>query len=249
MSNEEFKKELINLIHDIKQLKNDITGLSIKKHNVSIILTSTVNVISNIDCCFQRDRNDRIATYLRSIRQWLEKTNLHITLVENSGYNFPELDFEKEKYKDRFEVISFIEDQQNDIEYLKDNGSKGYHELCQLQYAYKYSKFTKQSKFIIKITARFFIPQLEEYLKEVEIHKYDAMRQNQIHRCEMIGVNHLYFSNIFNPDLTREDGTYEGVVEFAYQRRLDKIQNLHICKLFPIEPTQRGGLNECFNAI
>jgi hypothetical protein len=74
----------------------------------TIILTSTVNVNPSKDWIFQRDSSLRIQTYLKSILQWLTKTNFNIVLVENSGYSFDELNHEKQFYKHRFEVITLM---------------------------------------------------------------------------------------------------------------------------------------------
>ena len=63
-----------------------------------IVLTTTVNVdkVSTI----QKNKEERIQTYLASIRQWL-LTDLPIIVVENSGYTFPQLK------GTRVEVITF----------------------------------------------------------------------------------------------------------------------------------------------
>ena len=53
----------------------------------TIILTSTINVNPHKSWVFQRDATHRIETYLKSILQWLTKTNFNIVLVENSGYH------------------------------------------------------------------------------------------------------------------------------------------------------------------
>ena len=60
--------------------------------NISIILTTTVHVTKNT--AFQVDATDRINTYLKSIRLWLKNTKFNIIVIENSGYNFEELNDE-----------------------------------------------------------------------------------------------------------------------------------------------------------
>ena len=117
----------------------------------TIILTSTVNVNYAKDYLFQIDPHNRIQTYLRSILQWLNKTNFKIILVENSGYKFDELNNEKQIYKDRFEVITFKENEVPEANYLKDNISKGSSEIFSIKYAFDHSKIIHSSNFIIKI--------------------------------------------------------------------------------------------------
>ena len=78
-----------------------------EKYKVSIILTTIVHVTR--ESSFQVDKQDRINTYLKSIRLWLKNTNLNIIVIENSGYEFKELTEELNLYKNRFEVITFKE--------------------------------------------------------------------------------------------------------------------------------------------
>ena len=81
--------------------------------NICIILTSTIYVNPKKNHLCNTDPNNRLEIYLKSIKQWLEKTNFKIVLVENSGYKYPELKKYAEIYKDRFEMILFKE---NEIE-------------------------------------------------------------------------------------------------------------------------------------
>jgi hypothetical protein len=218
-------------------------------NNTTIILTSTVNVNSNKAYVFQTNINDRIETYLKSILQWLNKTNFNIILVENSGYNFNELNKEKQIYKDRFEVITFIENELEEAQYLKNNASKGDSEIFSINYAFNQSKIIKNSNFIIKITARFYIDELENYLNQFDLDKYDCLTQNNRGRCELVGSHYNFFSFIFNKNLIYEDKYYTGHIEYIWMTRASKCNNILVCKEFKIDKTQRGGLNECFSNI
>jgi hypothetical protein len=140
----------------------------------TIILTSTVNVNPNKSWVYQVNNNDRIEIYLKSILQWLRKTNFNIILVENSGYTFEELNLEKKIYQDRFDVVTFNENEINKNTYL--NSSKGNSELFSINYAFKNSKLiNEKTNFIIKITARYFIAELEDYLKNYDLNKYNIV--------------------------------------------------------------------------
>jgi hypothetical protein len=75
---------------------------------IVLILTSTVR-INTKDCVFQRDPKQRVQTYVKSIEQWLSKTNFTIVLVENSGYPFHELAELMVQHCDRFEYLTFDE--------------------------------------------------------------------------------------------------------------------------------------------
>ena len=217
--------------------------------NAAIILTSTVNVDLNKWWLYQTDKNDRIAIYIKSILQWLHNTNFNIILVENSGYTFEELTEELELYKHRFEIISFKENELTDAQYLINNNSKGESELFSINYAFDNSQLIQHCKpnFIIKITARFYINDLEDYLNEYDLNNYDCLTQNCRDRCEMIGSHYNNFKQIFDINLNIIRSTNISVhIESIYKCRIDNYSNNLICKQFEIEPTQRGGVNEVF---
>jgi hypothetical protein len=110
-----------------------------------------------------------------------------------------------------------------------------------IQYAYANSIFLKQAIYIIKVTARFFIPELEFYLKTIPLN-YDCIVQHDIDRCEMIGVHVKHFNTIFNYKMCSDH------VETYYKTMTSFYKKLK-CKKFFIEDTQRGGVNELFNSI
>jgi hypothetical protein len=215
----------------------------------TLILTSTVCVNLKKGYLYQTNKNERLKTYLKSILKWLEKTNFNIVLVENSGYAYDELNDEKEKYKHRFEVISFLESDLENAKYLENDISKGSSELFSINYAYDNSRLVKQSNFIIKITARFFIPELEEYLSNYDLDVYDCLTQSNRLRCEMVGSHSKNFAYIFNLSMINKNGKFRDYVEGIWKERTSDFENILICKEFNIETTQRGGLNQTFDTI
>ena len=215
----------------------------------TIILTSTVYVKPDKLCIFQRDANERIKTYLKSILQWLTKTNFNIVLVENSGYNYDELNNEKEMYKNRFEVITFNENDLKEAQFLINNNSKGASEMFAINYAFGHSKLIRSCNFIIKITGRFFIDELEQYLSLFDLNDYDCLTQQNRNRCEMVGSHYKHFWYIFNIHLLNDKYQYQGLVENIWKLRTSKYKKILICKAFDINETQRGGLNQKFTTI
>ena len=214
-------------------------------NKVSIILTSTVNVDAN--SAFQVDKNERINTYLKSLRLWLSRTDFNIILVENSGYPFKELKEEMEKYKNRLEVITF--NQQDEIinkEPQMHLRSKGGLEIESIHYAYNNSNILNKSIFIIKITGRFFVPFFEKFINNINIENYDCLKQNFDFRCEIVGSHIKNFNTIFDRNLFIRNGIYEYIVENVYMYRFSLFKNVLKCPVFNIEPTQRGGLNEVY---
>ena len=213
-------------------------------HNVAVILTMTVHVTKHT--AFQVDANARVNAYLKSIRSWLKYTNFIIVVVENSGYKFEELNEVLNSYKDRLEIISFTESQENYSEFQMHLQSKGGLEINSIHHAYNVSKFLKNSSFIIKITGRFFVPGFENFINAIDLKKFDCLKQTFEHRCEIVGANQTHFDMIFNKNLFTANGRYNYHVEDVYAYRFKSCNNVLVCPIFNIEPTQRGGLNEIY---
>ena len=214
----------------------------------TIILTTTVTVQDKV-YLFQTDKQERAQVYTKKIKKWLYESNFKIVVVENTGYTFEELNEEKELFKHRFEVISYMESELEAADFLKGNPYKGASEVFAIEYAYNTSPLCKAADFIIKITGRFFIPPLEEYLKEFDLNEYDVLTQYKQCRCEMLGCHKDHFYKIFNTLLINENGEYSGNVEDIYQYRCSLYEKKIHCPEFPIEGTQRGGINEVFYNI
>ena len=68
-------------------------------NNITILLTCTVITNSSINYLQQTESQKRIDTYIKSIKNWLNNTNFNIVVVDNSNYNFNELDYLKKIYK------------------------------------------------------------------------------------------------------------------------------------------------------
>jgi len=216
---------------------------------VTIILTSTVFVKWNICSLDQVNPNERLETYIKAILQWLNKTNFHIVLVENSGFHYSCLDFEKEYYRHRFEVINFRESDLEEANYLTENYAKGASEVFAIDYAFRHSVKIHASKFIIKVTGRYFIPELEEYLRNYVLDDYDCLTQFSRDRCEMVGCHYRFFSQIFNIHLLNENGEYDGHIENIWKMRTSNCKRTLVCKEFDIESTPRGGVPSCHVTI
>lgn len=218
-----------------------------------IILTTTVNVQNKV-YLFQTNRDERIHVYVKRVRKWLEETSLPILLVENTGHTFEELAVEKEKYKKRFEVISYKECELPEAVYLSNDPFKGTSEIFAIQYAYQNSCLLTQSpydlhNFVIKITGRFYVPDLENYLRKNLTGSTDVLVQNRKDRCEMVGCHRDLFYQVFSTQLVDETGMPTGNVEDVYKYRCSIYKNVLHCPQFYIEPTQRGGINEVFYNI
>lgn len=224
-----------------------------------IFLTSTVSINPKKRFIFDTDGNSRLNTYIKSIKQWLDKTTFKIVLVENSGHKFPELEEYFEKYKHRFELFSFREQDIDNNTFdsagaqalrLEDDylyTSKGTSEMFAIYHAYHNSLLSKTSNFIVKVTCRYFIPEFENFLKNINPDDYFALRQNNPDNCEVVGSHVNNFSDIFMPGHFRNsDGKWHHHIENVYKDRLlTRIpeERIIVCDVFQIESTQQGGCN------
>jgi hypothetical protein len=202
----------------------------------TILLTTTVFVQDKL-YIFQHNPQERINIYLTSINKWLNNTDFNILVVDNSGYTFPE--FEE---NERFQIISFKENELPEARYLLDNKSKGASELFAINYAFNNCKFKEKSKYVIKITGRYFISNFKEYLEN--INNSDVICQNGMDRCELVGCKKNHFNKLFNISLQQNDGSYCNHIEFLYNERINTFDKIFICKRLQIEPTQQGGINQ-----
>jgi len=214
-----------------------------------LLLTTTVNVQQHKCLLYQADKQDRINTYIKSIAQWLEKTNFKIVIVENSGHNFEELIHLFSKYPNRIEFIGFCENELQEARFLTNNNSKGASEIFSINYAFNRSSLIKNATFIIKVTGRFFIPEFQDYLANFNFSNYDVLIQYDPERCEIVGCHKNNFHHIFNNDLLDENGKYMGHVEYVYRYKCSLYKNVIRCKPFPIEPTCRGGVNQMVHYV
>jgi|688.fasta_scaffold40387_5 hypothetical protein len=227
--------------------------------NVLIILTCTVKVNHYKHFLHQTNPTERLELYLKSIKQWLEKTTFKICVVENSGYTFPELSDHMEKYGQRFEIITFDECAlPHELQHLMYNVSKGASEMHSINYAYEHTKFKQDVNFVIKITGRYFVPLFYEYLNDIDIknrtrniHVHDnpqfiiGLRQHERDGCvcEIVGIHAFFFKSFFHNDMSNDVGTFFSHVETLYHNRLKLFDQTKIINLpmFSIEPTQMGG--------
>jgi hypothetical protein len=203
-----------------------------------ILLTTTVNV-HNINAIHQKKKEERIKTYLTSIRQWL-LTDLPIVVVENSGYTFPELK------GTRVEVITFNSEKDTEFNHffstLLKSKDKGIYELRSIRYACEHSKIIKHCTHMMKVTGRYYIPSLDCILKKLP-YKTKAVRQHNSYQCEVLGCRKDYIESVFDYITMNKDNKIIDFVEEVYQDRISKISHV-VLPSMPISPTKRGGVNE-----
>ena len=157
-------------------------------------------------------------------------------------------------YKDRFEVITFKECDVPQSEYLtklddKGFGSKGNHEIFAINYAIQNSKIIQPTSFLIKITARYFINELEDYLSIYNLNNVDCLTQNDKSRCEMVGCHYKHHSYVFNIYTLDDSIGWDTHIENIWKMRTMKYKKIITCKEFSIDTTIRGSHNEYYSTI
>lgn len=233
-------------------------------NDIVIILTTAVYVNKSKAHISQNDPTDRVNIYMKSIEQWLQKTDFKIVVVENSGYHFDELKELLEKYSHRFEVIKYNESEmeksffQNYLAlclFIKTDylyTSKGASELLAINHAKNTSRLIKNSSYIFKVTGRYFIPYLQDYLtKDINIYAYNAFRQNNPHRCEILGVHKNYYNDVFvvNGMYCKKCGLYHHHLEDLLEHRISFVSEskINTFPVFKIEATRSGTNSEFDN--
>ena len=136
----------------MKLLKNR----NIRNSNCVILLTATVNPKGTANTSLQNVES-RLCQYSNALTFYLQHTTLKIVLCENSGYNWNK-QIVPLIYKPRVEFLSF-----NVNDYDKSKG-KSYGEAKIIEYAIKNSSFIKSGEYIIKITGRVIISNINEII-------------------------------------------------------------------------------------
>lgn len=107
-----------------------------------------------------RDPDKRIRYTLDSIREWLKKSeNIKIVICDGSGFDFDPL-IKKIFPKASIECLFFL----NEVDKIKKFG-KGYGEGEIISYALKHSKFIIESQWFAKCTAKLWVKNFDEIIK------------------------------------------------------------------------------------
>ena len=195
-----------------------------------MILTTTVNIHDNINFNEQNNNKQRLEIYLNKINKWLTNTNFNIIVVENSNYKFDELPENNERFEKIIFDISNVKDK-NEY-FLKNNNAKGQYENYSINYAYQHSNIIKSSDYIIKITGRFFVPNLEKILLEqLNQYNYKFIRQIKHNKCEIVGCHKDKFTELFKFPVE------DNHVESSYQNIIKKynIDDILTLPLLPLD--------------
>ena len=149
-----------NIYKDYIQEFNIVNG-----NNWIVLLTTNVypnNTKNNGIKYTNTEINERKSLYIKQIKQWLNKTNLPIFVVDNSGYKFSEINNKNLK------VISFVS---NNKAENNDDSYKSKEEFESIEYAInelKDSNIYNQSTHILKVSGEYFLENIENSLNNSE---------------------------------------------------------------------------------
>ena len=213
--------------------------------NIVLLMTTTVNIFQNVSWLSQRNKQERLKMYGKKIMKWLNKTNLKIVVVENSGHNFKDL---TKHISNRFEIVSFkYSDDQKKI--MNKYIAKGQHEIFALNYACNNSKLVKECDYVIKITGRYFVPNLESILnKELNKNpKIDFIRQTSLwrnmNRCEIVGCSKNNINKLFYFPLKND------MMEQEMMDRMVKSKNILNLPVMKLDEKTKQGVGHFINQL
>lgn len=129
-------------------------------NNKVILLTGCVNPNGMPQTVLQNPEI-RKQQYVSAIRYYLKKVQIPIVFVENSNTDISHK-FQKEVNDGRIEFVVF-----NGNDFDKKRG-KGYGEAIMIEYALSHARFLKVASFVIKITGRLIIDNINELVREMK---------------------------------------------------------------------------------
>lgn len=143
-------------------------------HKISILLTATINTNGMVDTLVS-DTLVRQTQYEDALTFYLEKTDLPIVFAENSN---TDISWKFQKWIDtgRLEYITF------DGNNFDKNKGKGYGEALILLQAYYNSRIVHNSKYIIKITGRVKVININYIANSL------FLRFDNVFRCDLVDI-------------------------------------------------------------
>jgi len=216
-------------------------------NNVAILLTSAVYskaeyrtfifAHGSIDNSLNTNSEKRLLIYKKSIQNWLEKTDLVLFIVDSTGYKYEEYSTNQ-----RIKICSFVGDI---VSNCKGCDSTVY-EADSILKAFEYFKFSEYD-FIIKITGKYFIPNINNLISVVPPDTDLIFQSRSIlhifflqQPCEIFGCKTKHLENIMNKvlQISKKSKNFEYTLDGLNDKGEYKIYRLPEIKLD--YPVQRG---------
>lgn len=194
--------------------------LSIKKRFVLLLTTCVQPPNSGLE-----ERQERISMYTKVIHFWLQNTQLHIVVIESTGYNFPGI-----KRSNRIIVLT--------DKITEPLPSSSQYEARSILFAVQKLVKLPDDVLIIKVTGRYFIPGLESELANIPANT-DIILQSLgapiWQNSELFGFRKKFAKDIFSPLITT--GLMEAhLASIQAQYKWYKLKPLQLAW-----PERRGG--------
>ena len=176
------------------QKNNQITNVTniVNSDKICILLTTCVN--TNVNKNHEKNSSDiRKNIYNSVINNYLNSTNINIYIVESSGYTFPEF-----QNNPRIFIYTFKEINKPIVQ------GASFYESRSIIKAFNYFNLNK-FEYIIKITGRYFIPNIEKLINNIPIgtdliyqYKKNNFFLTYYQNCEIFGCKTIYLLDIMN---------------------------------------------------
>ena len=183
-----------------------------------VLLTCTVRPPAHITNLKHRDPSSRLQVYNTAIRQWAADPAFRVVVVDNSGFQglargFPTV-----------EAIAYDERTDPDLRvsqpwFQVQDPNKGAHELAAVRTALRRSMTLRTAHpdtWVIKVTGRFFVPDLHRHLATDQAHQAVAVRQHDPNMCQLLGARLRHMDSLF-----RGVPHVDMLMETEYRSRLD----------------------------
>ena len=160
----------------------------------AILLTACIKP-EGMSKTFLQDKDIRLAQYKSALNYYLQTTSDKIVFIENTGFDISQY-YQSDIRIGRLEILTF-----NGNDYDKRLG-KGYGEALIIEHGFKYSKILKETDYVIKITGRLIIKNINQLLNHTKagvIYCNLVKASSRVHTCYSIFfcAPKSFYSNYF----------------------------------------------------
>lgn len=196
-----------------------------------IVLTACIRPKGMAKTALQNEE-ERKEQYIKALSWYLENTTLPILFVENSNIDIS-LTFENYIKKGRLEMLTF-----NGNDYPKHLG-KGYGEALILKHALANSKLLNSADYIIKITGRLILPDINKILSYYSKGKYACLHLGRLRywkdkkiESKIMYVHKSLLNDYFLPQYNKlndsEGYTFERLLYDSCRQWIENGNKLHV---------------------
>lgn len=193
-----------------------------------LVLTSCINPPKGVHALVLNDAETRFRQYESALRFYIKNTKINnLVFCDNSNDQLDNALFEIAKESNKnVELLCF----QGNVEKVLDKG-KGYGEGEILEYAFHHSELIKKSKYIIKITGRLIISNLDNIVRLLYkdgnyINMFISNNEKYFADTRFFIMKTTDYRNYFLKEYMNVDDRSGQILEICFARKIyqDKIQ-------------------------